>query len=85
MGLPEYLCLFSHEGSIEVEVKIKDFNSTIVNRRMQAAEITKLISEGTNEFITKMTFDEWTFEVYKYQIDPIKKRLTIYARQFRSL
>ncbi len=85
MGLPEYLCLFSREGNIEVKVKIKDFNGTVINRRMQAEEITKLISEYTKEFITKMTFDEWTFEVYKYQIDPIKKRLTIYARQFRSL
>ena len=84
MNLPEFLTIFSNEGNIEVEVKFKDTQSQIVKQRMSPDEIIKLIDYSNNNFYTKMTFDEHLFEVYKYQIDPIKKKFIIMARKIKK-
>jgi hypothetical protein len=81
MMTPEYLLTFSGHGPIKVQVKFKDFDGTIRVERMQAHEIEKLVSSESGVFIRDMTFDEYPFEVYKYEIDPIKNMLTIRARK----
>ncbi len=77
----EYLLLFSNQGSIAVQVKFKDFDGKVSNQSMQPNEILRILSPETGEFVRLMTFDEWPFEVYKYEIDPIKKLLIIRARK----
>jgi hypothetical protein len=77
---PEYLLLFSGEGPIRVRVRFKDFKGHVAESALYADELEKLVSPHTGGFITKMTFDEWPFEVYKYEIDPIKNVLTIRVR-----
>lgn len=77
----EYSLLFSNSGTTRVQVKFQNFNGTISTRKMNPEEITQLISSDGRGFISSMTFDEWLFEVYKYEIDPIGNTLTIYARQ----
>ena len=81
MKIPEYLILFSRKGNFEVEVKFKNENYQVIKLKMDPEEITKLINKEKNEFYTEMYFDEYLFEIYKYQIDPIKKKITIFARE----
>ena len=78
MNLPEYLELFSREGDVEVEVKFKNKNH-ISKVKMSPYEISKIVSQN-GEFITKMEFDGYFFEIYKYEIDPVKKKLIIKAQ-----
>ncbi len=83
MNYPEYLMLFSGKGEYEVNVKFKDFSGKVINTKMFPSEIVKLISRESNDFYSMMYFDEHLFEIYKYQIDPIKKKLTIFARKIK--
>jgi hypothetical protein len=78
MNFPEYLELFSQEGDIEVEVKFKN-KKHISKVKMSPYEISKIVSQN-GEFITKMEFDGYFFEIYKYEIDPVKKKLIIKAQ-----
>lgn len=84
MSQIEYLSLFSNQGSITVNVKFKDFDGKVTNQSMKPNEIIRILSPETGEFVTLMSFDEWPFEVYKYEIDPIKNLLTIHARRVKS-
>jgi hypothetical protein len=84
MELLEYLALFSNNGPVKVRVKFKDFDGTVAEQRMLADEIGQLVSPETGEFQSNMTFDDWPFEVYKYEIDPIKRVLTIRARKISN-
>mgnify|MGYP000738786592 CR=1 FL=1 len=77
----EYLDLFSQDGELDVHVKFKDWSGTIASRRMNPTDLIKLISPEDGQILSKMTFDNASFEVYKYQIDPLRKILTIYARR----
>lgn len=77
----EYLLLFSNQGPITVNVKFKDFDGKVTNQSMKPKEIIRILSPETGEFVRFMSFDEWPFEVYKYEIDPIKSLLTIRARR----
>ncbi len=77
----EYLSLFSNQGPITVNVKFKDFDGKVTNQSMKPKEIIRILSPETGEFVRLMSFDEWPFEVYKYEIDPIKSLLTIRARR----
>lgn len=79
MEVPEYLCLFSGNGEFSVEVKFKG-EGFVPLRKATAQEITKLINSETGAFHVAMTFDEHLFEVYKYEIDPAKKKLIIRVR-----
>ena len=80
METPEYLALFSNKGNIIVEVKFKDYHGGVANLKMMADEIIKLTDPSSHEFLTEMRFDDWLFEIYKYQIDPLKKKITIMVR-----
>ncbi len=81
MNYPEYLTLFSGKGKFEVNVRFKNFSGKVINTKMFPDEIFKLIDKDNNEFYSKMYFDEFLFEIYKYQIDPINKKLTIFVRK----
>jgi len=78
MRFPEYLDFFSREGNIEVEVKFKN-GGHVSNVSMNACEILKIVS-GDEGFLNKMEFDGHYFDIYKYEIDPIKNKLIIKAR-----
>lgn len=79
MMLQEYINLFSGRGEIEVQVRFKNFNGEVCSSKMRPEEITKLIDPQTQQFFTEMNFDDWTFRIYKIEIDPIMKKLIIYA------
>ena len=81
MHTPEYLLLFSGTGPIEVEVRFKDKSISISKGAMTPEEISNLISDTSDCFHSTMAFDEHPHEVYKYEIDPIKNRLIIFARK----
>lgn len=77
----EYLLLFSNSGTTKIIVKLKDFDGTVATQTMEPSEIIRLTSPESGEFLKTMSFDDWPFEVYKYEIDPIKNTLTIHARK----
>lgn len=82
MAIPEYLILFPNQnnGDIEVAVKFKNYNGCIRNAKISASEIEKIINPDNGKFYTKMTFDEHLFEVTKYEINPIDKKITIHVK-----
>jgi len=81
MEIPEYLMLFSNDGDFDISVKFKDHPGSITNKKMTADEIVNLIHPHNRNFYTEMRFDDWLFEIYKYQIDPINKKITIMTRK----
>jgi len=81
MNLPEYLVLFSNEGTIDVQVKFEDHEGSVATRKMSPQEISVLISNDGTKFHTRMTFDDWPFAIRKYEIDPAKNKLTIVVRK----
>lgn len=80
MNIPEYHVFFSNQGPINVHVKFKDSDKFIPNKKMTPVEINNLISTEKNEFLTQMTFDDHQYEIYKYEINPLKNVLTIFVR-----
>ena len=80
MNLPEYLVLFSNEGTIDVHVKFEESGVSIAVRKMKPKEISVLISKDGKGFYNHMTFDDHRFAICKYEIDPIKDRLTILTK-----
>ncbi len=84
MDLPEYIELFRDKGELDIKVKFKDFDGSVTDLQMATHEIAKLINPVSQQFYTEMAFDGWPFEIYKYQIDPIKKKLTIMVRKIRD-
>lgn len=79
MNYPEYLSLFSDAGEFEVSVEFKG-DGFMPSRRATAAEIMQLLDVETGAFRTAMTFDEHLYEIYKYNIDPIKSKITLSVR-----
>ncbi|ORJ55898.1 hypothetical protein [Geothermobacter hydrogeniphilus] len=84
MKYPEYIQLFRNEGEYKIQVHFKDFDGSATELSMDANEIEKLIDPCTGNFYSAMRFDDWLFEVYKYEIDPIKKIVKIRARQTKK-
>lgn len=83
--IPEYLCLFSNKGDIDVEVHFMDCDGMVSRQRMHAEEISRLIDDGCGGFFKRMDFDEITFEISTYEIDPAGKRVVIHARSVRCV
>lgn len=81
MTLPEYLILFSNEGCIDVSVKFDDDDLMIPPKKMRPQELAVLVATEGGGFHQRMTFDEHSFAIRKYEIDPIKNKLTIFARK----
>ncbi len=84
MTVKEYLHLFSNNGPVKVQVKFKDHDGSVATQTMNPIEINELILSSGNKFRTQMTFDDWLFEIYKYEIDPIKNIITIRAKKSSS-
>lgn len=80
MSAPEYFSLFSESGEFSVEVRFKG-EGFVASRSATAHDISQLIDPETGRFYVAMTFDDHLFEIYKYEIDPINKKLIICARQ----
>lgn len=83
--IPEYLCLFSNRGDIDVEVHFMDCDGIVSRQRMHAEEISRLIDDGCGGFFKRINFDEITFEISTYEIDPAGKRVVIHARSVRCV
>jgi hypothetical protein len=81
MNLPEYLDLFSNVGSIDVIVKFEDSDVVVAPQKMQPQELAAFVATEDFGFQQRMTFDAHPFSIRKYEIDPIKNRLTIFARK----
>lgn len=81
MTLPEYLVLFSNEGCIDVSVKFDDSDAMIPPKKMKPQELEALVATEGVGFHQRMTFDEHPFAIQKYEIDPIKNKLIIFARK----
>lgn len=77
MDYPEYLSLFSGQGEYKVHVHFKGSESRVANSAMMASEVSCLINPETGAFYTKLHFDDHLFNVYRYEIDPIKLTLKI--------
>ncbi len=86
MDAPEYLGLFKFQdgGDMCIKVKFKDHDGGVADLSMHAGEIVKLIDPLTRQFYTEMRFDDWLFEIYKYQIDPINNQLIIMVRKSKD-
>lgn len=80
MFYPEYLSLFSNTGDYTVKVQFKDNAVNVSTQSMDPQEIKSLIDPATGNFYTHLTFDDHPYYVHKYDIDPIKKILTIKVR-----
>lgn len=79
MNLPEYIELFPGDGDIDVQVKFEGHDGYMPSRKMKPNEISALIAQDGMGFHTHMSFDEWKFEISKYEIHPSDKTLTIFA------
>lgn len=80
MKVPEYLFLFSQSGSVDVRVRFEGHDGHMPDRKMNPDEIAALVADGGRDFYKRMTFDGWEFSVSKYEIDPVRLRLTIFAK-----
>lgn len=81
MNSKEYLTLFSNTGNIDVSVRFKDHDGSVSNVSMEATELSKLVDPESGEFLKAMSFDEWPFEILKYEVDPVRNRLIITAKK----
>jgi hypothetical protein len=81
MNLPEYLVLFSNKGAIDINVKFADPDVMISPRTMRPQEFAALVTTDGAGFHQRMTFDEHTFSIQKYEIDPNKNTLTIFVKK----
>ena len=81
MNFPEYLVLFSNQGTIDVRVTFEDHEGSISSRKMSPKEISVLISPDGKGFHTQLTFDDWPFVITKYEINPAENKLTIFVRK----
>ena len=77
MNTPEYLEIFANEGDYLLKVRFKDKTKSIIQKHIQANEIAKLISPETNQFYTKMYFDQYLLSIEKIEINLIKKEIVI--------
>lgn len=81
MNFPEYLVLFSNNGTTDIQVSFEDHDGSISSRKMSPKEISHLILPDGKGFHSQMTFDDWPFVITKYQIEPAENKLTIFARK----
>ncbi len=77
MHIPEYLELFSNNGSMRVRVRFMGHQASVAEQSMQEDELIRLIDPATGRLYRRMSFDEWPFEVLGYEIELAKGRLTI--------
>lgn len=77
---PEYFDLFSNAGSVNIEVRFKNSDSSVSEQKIDAGEIRKLITADGKSFVTKMRFDDHLAEIEKIDIFLSKNRVVLHAR-----
>lgn len=80
MMIKEYLQTFSNTGDITVTVKFGKTAAAIAPQRMSATELEALIDPLTGHFLSAMRFDDHLFQIRKFEVDPLKNRLTIHLK-----
>ena len=79
MEAPEYLDLFSGQGSARVRVRFRSSDGKIASLAFSPREILSLIAAEGDAFHQYLRFDDYLFEVLKYEIDPKTQTLTFVA------
>jgi hypothetical protein len=80
MSAPEYLSLFSQQGSIAVEVKTQDGKIMPIRKMaIEPDELEKLVSPSTGNIIDEISIDEFLYCILKFEIAPKQKKLTIWV------
>lgn len=79
MNEPEYLSLFSNDGPGRVKVRFVGHPGKIAEQAFAPREVLALIDSNSQRFHRLMRFDDYLFEVHKYEIDPRTQTLTIVA------
>lgn len=72
----EYLLVFSDEGPYTVSVKLHP-GQMVRSFHCEAAELFKLVSKETGEFVTALRVDDYLFNVSKIVVDPEHFRIQI--------
>jgi hypothetical protein len=76
---PEYLQMFSDEGPVRVKVKFQDKNCSIAERKMHWQELDRLMDQEAKSPFRHLFFDTFRYPVVRYEIDPVRNLLTIFA------
>ena len=79
MNVPEYLELFSGQGAGQVRVRLRQHDGKIASLAFSPKEIISLIAPESDIFHQYLRFDDYLFEVLKYEIEPKTQTLTIVA------
>ena len=79
MSVPEYLELFSGQGSARVRVRFRQHDGKIASLAFSPREVLSLIAPESDIFHQYLRFDDYLFEVLKYEIEPKTQTLTIVA------
>ena len=79
MSVPEYLELFSGKGSAQVRVRFRQHDGKIASLAFSPREVLSLIAPESDTFHQYLRFDDYLFEVLKYEIEPKTQTLTIVA------
>ena len=79
MEVPEYLELFSGQGAGRVRVRFRQHDGKITSVAFSPREVLSLIAPETDSFHQYLRFDDYLFEVLKYEIEPKTQTLTIIA------
>ena len=79
MEVPEYLELFSGQGAGRVCVRFRQHDGKITSVAFSPREVLSLIAPETDSFYQYLRFDDYLFEVLKYEIEPKTQTLTIIA------
>ena len=79
MIVPEYLELFSGQGVARVRVRFRQHDGKIASLAFSPREVLSLIAPENDTFHQYLRFDDYLFEVLKYEIEPKTQTLTIVA------
>ena len=79
MIVPEYLELFSGQGVARVRVRFRQHDGKIASLAFSPREVLSLIAPENDTFHQYLRFNDYLFEVLKYEIEPKTQTLTIVA------
>ena len=79
MSIPEYLELFSGQGVGRVRVRFRQHDGKIASLAFSPREVLSLVAPESDTFHQYLRFDDYLFEVLKYEIEPKTQTLTIVA------
>lgn len=79
MSIPEYLELFSGQGVGRVRVRFRQHDGKIASLAFSPREVLSLVTPESDTFHQYLRFDDYLFEVLKYEIEPKTQTLTIVA------